>query len=118
MTLVRRIDMNRTRLDLKPLSVNEAWQGRRFKTSAYKKYEYDCFFLLPLNLVIPKRIKITFTFGFSNPKSDVDNPTKMLLDIMQKKYLFNDSDVWECTQRKELVKKGCEFVDILVEEAV
>jgi len=29
------------RVDIKPLSVNEAWRGRRFKTPEYRKYERD-----------------------------------------------------------------------------
>lgn len=28
-----------TRIDIKTLSVNEAWQGKRFKTEKYKLYQ-------------------------------------------------------------------------------
>ena len=35
------------RINLKPLSVNQAWMGRKFKTPAYKKYEADMLILLP-----------------------------------------------------------------------
>ena len=33
-------------LNIKPMSVNEAWQGKRFKTNEYKQYEKSCFILL------------------------------------------------------------------------
>jgi len=35
------------KLDIKPLSVNEAWRGRRFKTPKYSKYISDLLFILP-----------------------------------------------------------------------
>jgi hypothetical protein len=28
---------------IKPLSVNKAWQGKRFKSPEYKSYENKCF---------------------------------------------------------------------------
>ena len=100
------------RINYKPLSVNEAWQGKRFKTKAYKDYEKNLMLLLP-NIVINEnaKLKITFTFGFSNIQSDIDNPVKLLIDIFQKKYKFNDSHVWEISLKKEKVEKGKEFID-------
>jgi len=97
-------------LNVKPLSVNEAWQGKRFKTDKYSKYERDLLFLLPKIKDIPEEIKLKFTFGFSNIQSDLDNPVKCLLDIMQKKYGFNDANVWELTIKKVKVKKGSEYI--------
>ena len=97
-------------LNVKPLSVNEAWKGQRFKTDKYSKYERDLLFLLPKIKEIPEEIKLKFTFGFSNIQSDLDNPVKCLLDIMQKKYGFNDANVWELTIKKVKVKKGSEYI--------
>ena len=34
-------------LKYKPLSVNICWQGKRFKTTEYKKYERDLLMILP-----------------------------------------------------------------------
>lgn len=99
-------------IKIKPLSVNEAWQGKRYKTTAYKTYERSLFLLLP-HLIIPKgKIKINFEFGFSNSQSDIDNPVKPILDILQKKYNFNDSQVYEMNVKKEIVKKGSEYIKI------
>lgn len=102
---------------LKPLSVNEAWQGQRFKTQKYKDYEQDCFITM-FNGEAPKGVplRVVLTFGVSNKASDIDNPIKPILDILQKKYGFNDKDIWELNITKELIKKGCEFVYFTIEE--
>ena len=56
-------------IDLKPLSVNDAWKGRRFKTDEYKTYIKHMLLLLPSSskgIVIPEgKLQITFVFGFS-----------------------------------------------------
>lgn len=91
---------------IKPLSVNECWKGQRFKTDKYKKYENDLLFLLPrLTLPLPP-YRIELTFGVSNMASDFDNPVKPFVDILQKKYGFNDKQIMEAVIIKELVKKG------------
>lgn len=103
------------KINIKPLSVNEVWQGKRFKTTAYKSYEKSLLLLLP-NFEIPKgKLKIYFEFGFSNSQSDIDNPVKPILDILQKKYGFNDSQVYEMNVKKEIVKKGSEYIKIEIE---
>lgn len=103
-------------LPIKPLSVNEAWKGRRFKTDKYKSYEKHCLLLLPkLKIPSDEKLKIQIEYGFSSKGSDLDNPTKSLLDILQKKYDFNDSQVYEIILRKSIVEKGKEFSKIIIE---
>ncbi len=98
-------------LAVKPLSVNQAWQGKRYKTTLYKNYEEALSYLLPKKLDIPEgELMISFEFGFSNKASDVDNPVKPLLDILQKKYGFNDSRVYQIIAHKNIVPKGKEYV--------
>lgn len=98
------------KIDIKPISVNECWQGRRFKTPKYKKYETDCLYLLPqLNIGEPP-YGIWFVFGFSNFAADIDNPVKPILDILQKKYGFNDRDIIEMNLTKIKVQKGMEYI--------
>ena len=97
----------------KPLSVNEAWQGKRFKTQAYKQYEKDMLLQMPIKKIDPvQMLRIEFFFGFSNSASDLDNPVKLLLDLAQKKYGFNDKNVFELNVWKCLVKKGEEFIQM------
>jgi Holliday junction resolvase RusA-like endonuclease len=101
------------KLNEKPLSVNEAWQGKRFKTPAYKAYEQTILLTMPkAKIETEQMLRIEFFFGFSNKASDLDNPVKLLLDIAQKKYGFNDKNVFELNVRKCLVKKGDEFIQM------
>ena len=102
------------RIDIKPLSVNDAWQGKRFKSPKYKIYEELLLSLIPANKVPDGKLKIDITYGFSNVASDVDNPTKCLVDIMQKRYKFNDKNIYELNLKKEIVKKGKEFFEYTI----
>lgn len=98
-------------LQIKPLSVNDAWRGKRFKTPAYKRYERDMLLMLPTAEITDFR-KLKITYGFSNKASDIDNPTKMVLDILQKKYGINDRYIEFLVLQKTIVKKGQEFIEI------
>jgi len=101
------------KLNEKPLSINEAFQGRRFKTPAYKAYEKSILLTMPkAKIDIEQMLRVEFFFGFSNKASDLDNPVKLLLDIAQKKYGFNDKNVFELNVRKCIVKKGQEFIQM------
>jgi len=99
---------------IKPLSVNDCWQGRRFKTPKYKAYEKQLLYTLP-PLEVPKPpLTINFVFGFSSAASDWDNPIKPLQDILQKKYGFNDKDIHKATVEKVKVRKGDEFFNVSI----
>ena len=101
------------KLNEKPLSVNEAWQGKRFKTPIYKIYEETILLSMPkAKIETEQMLRIEFFFGFSNKASDLDNPVKLLLDIAQKKYGLNDKNVFELNVRKCIVKKGEEFIQM------
>jgi Holliday junction resolvase RusA-like endonuclease len=106
-------------LKVKPLSVNLAWQGKRFKTKAYESYEKEVLLLLPKmpkGYVIPEMIKLTFTFGFSNKQADLDNPVKPMMDLLQKKYGFNDCQVYELEVFKKIVPKGMEYINFRISD--
>jgi Holliday junction resolvase RusA-like endonuclease len=99
------------KINEKPLSVNQAWQGKRFKTPIYKAYEKEMLLRMPAGKIeTDQMLRVEFFFGFSNKASDLDNPVKLLLDLAQKKYGFNDSNVYELNVRKCIVKKGEEFL--------
>ena len=98
-------------LKIKPLSVNNAWQGKRFKTSEYKKYEIQMLRMLP-DMEIKEFKQLKITYGFSNMLADIDNPTKLVLDILQKRYNVNDRDLIYLVLHKVKTKKGEEFIEI------
>ena len=95
--------------NIKPLSVNECWRGRRLKTESYKKYEAELLFLLPQLKMPDPPFKIYFEFGFSSALSDWDNPVKPLQDILQKKYNFDDKLITHAVVRKFRASKGKEY---------
>lgn len=98
-----------TTIKIKPLSVNEAWQGRRFKTPEYKSYEKALMLLLPNIEIPPRPWDITLIWGV-NPLMDWDNPIKPYQDILQKRYGINDRYIYHADVTKVDVKPGCEFV--------
>ena len=102
-------------IKIKPLSVNKAWCGRRFKTDDYKNYEKAVLLMLPKMEVPTGDLSVTIYWGFSNIQSDVDNPTKMFVDILQKKYGFNDNRIMQLNLTKVIVEKGCEFIRFEIE---
>lgn len=105
-----------TRIELKPLSVNEAWKGRRFKTEDYKKYERNLLLMLPKKLEIPEPpFLITFKFGFSSSASDWDNCIKTTQDVLAKKYKFNDKLIRKGIVETEIVPKGKEYLEFKIE---
>ena len=99
------------KLNIKPVSVNSVWQGRRFKTPVYNQYEKDLSILLPKMKIPEGKLEIKITYGFSNKASDIDNPTKPFLDILQKKYGFDDKRIYKMTLDKVDVPKGEEFIE-------
>ncbi|MCJ8293515.1 MAG: RusA family crossover junction endodeoxyribonuclease [Colwellia sp.] len=99
------------RLNIKPLSVNEAWQGRRVKTQKYRKYERDILKLLRPMIIPDGKLELYLKWGFSSAGSDWDNPIKPFQDCLQKKYDFNDNRVIRAVTEKVKVKKGEEFIE-------
>lgn len=99
------------RIQIKPLSVNKAWKGRRFKTDDYKQYEHDVLWLLPKIKIPEPPFEIHFKFGFSSKSADYDNPVKITQDILSKKYGFNDKLIYKAVIEVEDVKKGDEYFE-------
>lgn len=98
--------MHKIEKKIKLLSVNRAWQGRRFKTKNYDNYENTLLYTLPNEKInTTNSYYIIFIFNFSNKLSDWDNPIKPLQDILQKKYGFNDRDIYIALTFKKIVPK-------------
>ena len=98
------------KIKIKALSVNQVWAGRRFKTPKYKAYEEELGYLLPKMKVPEGKLEVNLRFGFANKMSDIDNCLKPFLDILQKKYGFNDNKIYRLVVDKEIIKKGEEFI--------
>lgn len=102
---------------IKPLTVNRAWQGKRFKTPEYKRFERDLLMLLPRMTIPDGELRAEYEFGVSSPLCDWDNPIKPMQDVLQKKYGFDDRRIVEAVVRKVLVSKGKEYIKFKIERA-
>jgi Holliday junction resolvase RusA-like endonuclease len=106
---------------LKPLSANEAFapravkrgrffRGEIYKTSNYRKYEAYLLKTLP-NIQIPEgKIQLRVKVLYSSAASDIDNCLKPFIDVLQKRYSFNDNRIYKIQIIKELCKKGEEGI--------
>jgi Holliday junction resolvase RusA-like endonuclease len=97
-------------IKIKPLSSNRCWQGRRFKTQDYKDYEEELFYKLPKIKIPEGNLRLEIEVGYSNKVADIDNFAKPFIDILQKKYSFNDNRIYELFIIKTITKKGDEFI--------
>ena len=105
------------KINIKPLSVNQAWMGRKFKTKFYKDYEIELALKLPkLKINKENKLELNLIVGYSNRSSDIDNFLKPFIDVLQKKYLFNDRNIYKLNIVKEIVKKGSEFIQFEINE--
>ncbi len=102
------------KLNIKPLSVNQVWQGKRFKTPKYKGYEKHVLLCLKPLEVKEGRLCLSLRFGLSSKNADIDNPVKPFIDILQKKYGFNDRHIYQLNVIKEDVPKGSEFIEFTI----
>jgi hypothetical protein len=63
-------------------------------------------------------LEISIVVGVSNMAFDVDNVVKPFLDILQKKYNFNDRYIFRLIVEKVIVVKGAEFVEFYIKNCV
>ena len=100
------------KIQIKPLSVNECFKGRRFRTLKYDVFIKNCLLLLPSKLIIPDEmnIKLAIEFGFSSKASDIDNCCKSFIDCLVKKYKVDDRFIYEMHVFKKIVSKGDEYI--------
>ena len=78
-------------IDIKPLSVNRAWQGRRFKTKEYNEWLKLALALMGRKKMLKGDLSVHIDFYFKYvKKNDIDNPIKCLLDVITKAGWIND----------------------------
>lgn len=105
------------RLDIKPLGVNRAFQGKRYKTPEYLAFEKQVLLSLkPSKENFEGMLRVEYFFGFSSPLSDIDGPIKLIQDILCKKFNFDDRQIFELNVRKCIVPKGQEFIEFSIEK--
>lgn len=106
-------------LNIKALSVNEAYQGRRFRTPKHDVFKTAIKYLLPASYDMPKPpYCIYFEFGVSSALSDGDNLVKCTQDSIADKYGFNDRLIKRWIIDVEKVDKGKEYIKFKIEHLV
>lgn len=114
------IEMNENievEIKIKPLSINKAFQGRRFKTTECKKYEEEFLILLPEKEKIEGKLGIVLTFFLHHPlMSDIDNYLKLILDLLKKRGYIRDDRYFfsEQLSKKKIQKDEPERVKITI----
>lgn len=95
------------RSPVKPLSMNQAYMGRKRKTVLYKRYEKALLALLPA-MHVPEvgELVLHIRADFSNKRMDIDNCLKPFIDILQMQYNFNDNRIYCIIVKKNIVPKG------------
>jgi Holliday junction resolvase RusA-like endonuclease len=105
-------------VNIKPLSVNAAWQGRRFKTPAYRRYAQELQLILPQITLPEPPYSVIYHVYYSSKASDIDNFLKQFNDCLQKKYNFNDNLIYHSRQTKHIVSKGEEKIQFSIKPFV
>ena len=104
------------KINIKPLSANEAFKGTKIKSAKYRAFEKELSFRLPYASIPNKTsLRLSYEFGFSNLQSDIDNAVKQTTDVLSKKYGFNDMYVMELNVKKFVVEKGQEYIKFSIE---
>ena len=101
-------------IKIQPLSVNEAWQGKRFSTPEKKTFEQAMAYLIPplkdKSILEAEKLQVWYVFGLSSKLADYDNFIKIFQDCLAKKYGFNDKKIYRGIIDKHDVPKGEEFI--------
>jgi len=84
--------MKQVQIPIKPLTISKAWQGRRFKTAEYKKWQQDfCNLVGKHEPIKGDRLSLTVEFYIKNDKTtDQDNFFKTLLDTLKMAGIIED----------------------------
>jgi len=98
------------RINIKPLSLNNAYSGRRFSTPELKRFKEALGYLLPKKTLSRGVYRVICEFGVSSKASDLDNLCKTFLDGLSEKYGFNDKLIYRLEVEKKDVEKGKEYI--------
>lgn len=101
-------------LKIKPISLNHAYRGRRFKTPELEAFKEECYFRLPKQDIPEGELSVKYEFGISSKNSDLDNLVKCFQDALAVKYGFNDRQIYHIEAVKVDVKKGEEYIKFLI----
>ena len=100
-----------TQINIKPVSVNEVYTGRRFLTPKGKQYKKTLAWMIPKVSIPDGKLHIRYRFYFSSAGSDTANAEKAFTDSLAEKNGFNDNRIYKIEMEKFVVPKGQEKVE-------
>ena len=78
-------------LPIKPISINQCFQGRRFRTKEFKQWQNDMLKVMPKRSKLAGGVKVAITlFLKSIYRSDCDNFLKPIIDCIVKRGWITD----------------------------
>lgn len=98
-------------INLKPVSVNELYSGKRYVTPKGRKYKEAVQWLCPKVPIPEGKLHIRYRFYFSSTGSDIDNALKGFTDSLSSRLGFNDNRVYRIDVEKLIVPKGQEKIE-------
>jgi len=112
---------NKYVIEIKPISVNQCWQGRRFKTKKYKDWREEfCWLLISKKI---KKIKgdvdVKVIYYIKHYKtSDVDNFNKATLDALVESRVIEDDRFVQkiCAIKKQVKNKEDERIEFEIKK--
>lgn len=100
-------------LNMKPVSTNKIWTGRKYLSAEAKRFKQECTARLRMHKVtIPDKetpMELHLRFGLSRDM-DVSNCIKLLEDCIADAVGINDIQFQGITAVKERVRGGMEFI--------
>jgi len=113
------VDIIQEEVEYPPLSVNQAFKGRRFKTDKYDKWRFDLELLLENKhkKIVKGYVEVEVHYYIKTfNRSDCDNLIKTFFDSLKNCGYFEDDvkvvhlDIWkhkivECEKIKFIIKK-------------
>lgn len=104
-------------ISIKPLSINEAYKGRRFKTPAHKLYCDQVELLLKKKRLPKIKEKEPFYVIYrfhTSAAQDYDNNIKCFQDILIKRLKTDDRYIYGAFIEKIIAKKGQEKIEFAI----
>jgi Holliday junction resolvase RusA-like endonuclease len=78
-------------IPIKPISINACFQGRRFRTKDFKKWQELVIHTLPKGIEKGEKIELAISVHLKSPlRSDLDNYAKPIIDCCVKRGLMKD----------------------------
>jgi len=103
-------------VNIKPMTVNKAWQGRRFKTPEYNGYTSHILWALKKHKFRFKgEIEVEYRFYLKHYKTtDVGNLEKPLSDIIVKSGIIEDDRFIKKITLEKF--KGSDYIEIIIKQ--